>query len=210
MAVVTDSSRRRARPHPRRHGRFLTAVWTLATIVGLNAPATAARSAPAEPRPAVAQEYDLKATFLFHFAQFVEWPAETLPDKAPFTIGIIGNDPFGKSLDEIVANETIVGHKLVIRRYQDISQIDSCQILFIAPSEAKRLDQLLSHLNRRSVLTVGDSRDFALRSGIIGFVISDKRLRLVINLAAASAAKLTISSKLLRQSEIVGPAPVRE
>ena len=92
----------------------------------------------------------------------------------------------------------------------NISQIDSCQILFIAPSEAKRLDQLLSHLNRRSVLTVGDSRDFALRSGIIGFVISDKRLRLVINLAAASAAKLTISSKLLRQSEIVGPAPVRE
>ena len=155
-------------------------------------------------------EYDLKATFLFHFAQFVEWPSETLPDKAPFTIGIFGNDPFGKSLDEIVANETIEGHKLVIRRFQTVSQIDSCQILFIAPSEASRLDQLLSHLNRRSVLTVGDTRDFALRSGIIGFVISDKRLRLVINLAAANAAKLTISSKLLRQSEIVGPAPARE
>jgi len=155
-------------------------------------------------------EYDLKATFLFHFAQFVEWPAETLPDKAPFTIGIIGNDPFGKSLDEIVANETVEGHKLVVRRFQNVSQIDSCQILFVAPSEASRLDQLLSHLNSRSVLTVGDSRDFALRSGIIGFVISDKRLRLVVNLAAANAAKLTISSKLLRQSEIVGPAPVRE
>ena len=156
------------------------------------------------------QEYDLKATFLFHFAQFVEWPAETLPDKVPFTIGIIGNDPFGKSLDEIVANETVEGHKLVVRRFQNVSQIDSCQILFIAPSEASRLDQLLSHLSRRSILTVGDTKDFALRSGIIGFVISDKRLRLVINLAAANAAKLTISSKLLRQSEIVGPAPVRE
>jgi len=155
-------------------------------------------------------EYDLKATFLFHFAEFVEWPAETLPDKAPFTIGIIGNDPFGKSLDEIVANEVVDGHKLLVRRFQSVSQIDSCQILFIAPSEASRLDQLLSHLNRRSVLTVGDTRDFALRSGIIGFVISEKRLRLAVNLAAANAAKLTISSKLLRQSEIVGPAPVRE
>ena len=155
-------------------------------------------------------EYDLKATFLFHFAQFVEWPSETLPDKSPFTIGIIGDDPFGKALDEIVANEVVEGHKLVVRRFKSVSQIDSCQILFIAPSEASRLDELLSHLNRRSVLTVGDSREFALRSGIIGFVISQKRLRLVVNLAAASAAKLTISSQLLRQSEIVGPAPVRE
>ena len=155
-------------------------------------------------------EYDLKATFLFHFAQFVGWPSETLADKAPFTIGIIGNDPFGKSLDEIVANESVEGHKLIIRRFQSVSQIDSCQILFIAPSEASRLDEVLSHLNRRSVLTVGDTREFALRSGIIGFVIAEKRLRLVINLAAANAAKLTISSKLLRQSEIVGPVPVRE
>ena len=70
-------------------------------------------------------EYDLKATFLFHFAQFVGWPSETLADKAPFTIGIIGNDPFGKSLDEIVANESVEGHKLIIRRFQSVSQIDS-------------------------------------------------------------------------------------
>jgi len=179
-------------------------VLILALVVVLH-PSTALSGATKSTR-----EYDLKATFLFHFAQFVEWPSETLPDKVPFTIGIFGNDPFGKSLDEIIANETVEGHKLVVRRFQTVSQIDSCQILFIAPSEASRLDQLLSHLNRRSVLTVGDSRDFALRSGIIGFVISEKRLRLVINLAAANAAKLTISSKLLRQSEIVGPAPVRE
>lgn len=155
-------------------------------------------------------EYDLKATFLFHFSQFVEWPAGALPANTPFTIGIIGNDPFGESLDEIVANEVVDGHKLLIRRFQSASQIDSCQILFVAPSEAGRWDQLLPRLNHRSVLTVGDTRNFALHSGIIGFVISEKRLRLVINVAAANAAGLTISSKLLRQSEIVGPAPERE
>ena len=156
-------------------------------------------------------EYDLKAAFLFHFAQFVQWPPEALPDKnTPLTIGILGEDPFGKSLDEIVANESVGGHKLLVRRFQRVSQADSCHILFISSSEKSRLDQVLSVVNRRSILTVGETKDFAQRSGMIGFVVAEKRLRLAINLAAANAARLTISSKLLRQSEIVGPVRVQE
>lgn len=156
-------------------------------------------------------EYDLKAAFLFHFAQFVDWPPEALPDAdTPFTIGILGDDPFGRSLDEIVGSESVGGHKLVVRRFQDVEQIDSCQILFISPSEARRLDRILAHLDGRNVLTVGETKDFALRSGVIGFVIADKRVRLVINLAAARAARLTISSKLLRQAEIVGAVRMQE
>jgi len=156
-------------------------------------------------------EYDLKAAFLFHFAQFVQWPPEALPEKnTPLTIGILGEDPFGKSLDEIVANETVGGHKLLVRRFQRVSQADSCHILFISSSERGRMDQVLSRVNRRSILTVGETKDFAQRFGIIGFVVAEKRLRLAVNLAAANAAKLTISSKLLRQSEIVGPVQVQQ
>jgi uncharacterized protein DUF4154 len=167
--------------------------------------------APAPAGTKVTHEYDLKAAFMFHFAQFVQWPQDALPERnTPLTIGILGEDPFGKSLDEIVANEAVGGHKLVVRRFQNVNQITSCHILFISPSEAGRMDQILQHLGRRSILTVGETKDFAVRSGIIGFVISEKRLRLAINLAAANAARLTISSKLLRQSQIVGAARVQE
>lgn len=166
---------------------------------------------PVGAAPKLTHEYDLKAAFMFHFAQFVEWPSKAMPEKnTPFTIGIFGNDPFGKSLDDMVGSEAVRGHKLVVRRFQNISQIDSCHILFVSPSEQAQLDQILSRLRGRSVLTVGETKDFAQRSGIIGFVIAEKRLRLAVNLAAANAAKLTISSKLLRQSEIVGPSGVRQ
>jgi len=204
MAVVTDSSRRRARPHPRRHGRFLTAVWTLATIVGLNAPATAARSAPAEPRPAVAQEYDLKAAFLFNFAQFVDWPPDAFPAATtPITIGVLGEDPFGASLDLLLAGETIHNRQLLVRRYQSVDQVDSCHILFISTSEASQLNHIFKVLARRSILTVGETQGFAAHAGVVGFALSKRRLRLEINTAAATAARLTISSKLLRQALIV-------
>ena len=54
----------------------------------------------ATPRSAAAQEYDLKAAFLFNFAQFVEWPRDAFSENTtPIIIGVLGQDPFGASLD---------------------------------------------------------------------------------------------------------------
>src|SRR5882724_9097047 len=54
------------------------------------------------------KEYQVKAAFLFHFAQFVAWPdsAFSRPED-PFVIGILGADPFGGYLDEVVRGEKI-------------------------------------------------------------------------------------------------------
>ncbi len=150
-------------------------------------------------------EYDLKAVFLFQFAHFVEWPAKAFSDdRAPITIGVLGDDPFGGGLDEIVANEVVGGRKLIVRRYRGMDQVDSCHILFICASESDRMVTILGKLRGRSVLTVGDTDQFVTQNGIIGFKLSKNRLKLRINLAAADTAKLIISSKLLRQAEIVG------
>jgi len=150
-------------------------------------------------------EYDLKAAFLFNFTHFVQWPADLLPANKPLTIGILGEDPFGGSLDEMVSNETVEGHKLLVRRLPSADRADSCHIVFISSKEATRLERAKTPFKGRGVLTVGESKDFAQRSGIIGFVVAERRLQLVVNLSAANAAGLTISSKLLRQSRIVGP-----
>jgi hypothetical protein len=162
-------------------------------------PGVSANGAPAVTRT---PEYDLKAVFLFQFAHFVEWPAKAFSDDhSPITIGVLGEDPFGGGLDEIVANEVVGGRKLIVRRYRGMDQVDSCHILFICASEADRMVMILSRLRGRSVLTVGDQ--FVTQNGIIGFRLSKNRLKLRINIAAADTAKLTISSKLLRQAEIV-------
>jgi hypothetical protein len=156
--------------------------------------------------PRTAGEYDLKAAFLFNFAHFVEWPPEAYATAhTPITIGILGDDPFGSSLDQMVAHETVNNRKLIVRRYRSLEELGSCHILFISPSQADRMSEVLDRLERRSVLTVGDGGDFASRAGMIGFEVVNRRLHLRINLAAVSAAKLTISSKLLRQADIVNP-----
>lgn len=157
------------------------------------------------PSAGATREYDLKAAFLFNFAHYVEWPKDAfLTEAAPVTIGILGEDPFRKSLDEIVANEMVGGRKLVVRRFASIEQLEPCQILFVSASHAKHLDQVLAKLGKKSVLTVGDAEGFTAHSGMIGFEMVKNRLKLRINLPVARAAGLTISSQLLRQATIVG------
>jgi hypothetical protein len=154
--------------------------------------------------PALAQEYEIKAVFLYNFAQFVEWPPEAFPDKsAPLVIGILGADPFGAYMDDVVRGETVNGRPFVIRRLARAEEVDGCHILFISNSESGHLDEILDSLKGKSVLTVGEMDGFSKFGGMIRFVTENNKVRLRINVTAAKTAGLKISSKLLRPAQIV-------
>jgi len=166
--------------------------------------AFASLSAGALPAPPTA-EYQVKAAYLFNFGQFVEWPLQAYDSPtAPFVIGVVGDDPFGKTLDEVVAGESLGGHPLVVRRFRNPEDISACNILFIGRSEAGRLEETLKALKGRSVLTVTDIAGAERRGAIIVLVNDNNRIRMRINVAAAKASNLVISSKLLRPAEVVG------
>lgn len=157
--------------------------------------------------PAQVADYQVKAVFLFNFTEFVRWPSQKLADtKSPIAICVLGDDPFGGYLDATIRGETVGKRRLVVRRYRHVEDVDSCQILFISNSEIARLAPIFDYLKNRSILTVGDADGFARRGGMVCFVTQDDRIRLRVNLAAAKAAGLTLSSKLLRVAEIV-PSP---
>jgi hypothetical protein len=150
-------------------------------------------------------EYQVKAVFLFNFAHFVEWPPTAFGSaNQPFVIGVLGDDPFGARLAEVVRGEQISQHPLTVRHLRDLSNVDDCQILYIDRSKDTQLTQILGALQRRSTLTVSDMNDSSQRGVMIQFLTENNRIRLRINVDSARAAGLTISSKLLRPAEIVG------
>jgi len=160
-----------------------------------------ALQSPAQTVPS--REYQVKAVFLYNFAQFVDWPTNAFSDPhAPLVVGILGDDPFGTFLDDTVRGEKVNDHPLVVRRYHGVDEIKDCHILFVSRSEAKDAARVLDNLKGRNILTVGDFDGFAKSGGVVRFV-TDKTIKLRINLDAAKAADLTISSKLLRPAEIV-------
>jgi hypothetical protein len=155
---------------------------------------------------ATSKEYRVKAVFVYNFAHFIAWPPSAFSTpNAPIVIGVLGDEPFASDLDELVRGETANNHPLVVQRYQEIGQIKTCHILFVSRSAAKQLEQIVANLRSRSVLTVGDSDNFAQRGGMIRLVTENNKIRFRVNVEAAKAANLTISSKLLRAAEIVEP-----
>ena len=154
---------------------------------------------------ATPSEYQLKAVFLFNFAQFVEWPASAFPDpRTPFVIGVLGRDPFGPELDGVVRGETVNGRPLVIERYHNIEELHNCNILFIGRTEIGALPQILAVLRGRSILTVSDAEEADQSGVMIRLLTRSNRIHLQIDVSAAKAGNLVISSKLLRPAEIVG------
>ena len=153
-------------------------------------------------------EYQVKAAFLYNFTKFTDWPDSAFASAdAPIIIGIVGVDPFGKTLDDLANGEIVRGHPLVIKRLHAGDDLRTCHVLFIGRVEKNQLPTLLQNLKASPVLTVSDSPDFADQGGMVNFVLVQEKVKLEINQVSAEQAGLKISAKLLRLARIVNYTP---
>ncbi|HEX9129156.1 MAG TPA: YfiR family protein [Gemmatimonadaceae bacterium] len=151
----------------------------------------------------VAAEYQVKAAYLLNFARFVEWPARVLPPSAPMQIAIVGADPFGGALEEVLRGQSVNGHSIQLRHQRWDDVLTPYEIVFISASEEPHLPEILRRLGNSSVLTVSDIDRFSLRGGAIEFRTVGNRVRFDINRTSAITADLSISSKLLSVARAV-------
>ncbi len=166
--------------------------------------AAALLCAPAPARAAQPNEYALKAVFLYNFCRFIDWPDAAFSSPTdPLVIGVLGENPFGTLLEEAVSDETFRGRNIRIESYRSAREIGRCQLLFVSASESARLPETLAAVAGRSVVTVGETENFVEHGGMIALVADRNRVRLLINPGLLRAARLEVSSKLLRVAEIV-------
>ncbi len=148
-------------------------------------------------------EYLIKAAFLYNFAKFVEWPDDAFTSpKSPIKLCIVGDDPFGVAIKSI-QGKTVRGRDLVIKFVSRAKDLDWCHILFVSASEKDKLAQVYHHIKNPNALTVGDMTHFTRRGGIIQLFKTGTKIKFEINIDAAKAAELKISSKLLNLAKIV-------
>lgn len=162
---------------------------------------------PATAEDQTVSESQLKSAFLYNFTKFVEWPnAASEATNAPFTIGVVGDDVFGRRLDEVVRSETVHGHPIVVQRIKRGDSGSDCQILFISRSENGNLESLLKSVAGRPVLTVAETEGSAVRGVMVNLLVLKGSLKMEINRAEAQRAQLEIRSDLLKLAKIVTTA----
>ncbi|MBZ5661922.1 MAG: YfiR family protein [Acidobacteriia bacterium] len=163
---------------------FLAAVWM-----------PAQRSMRAQQGPT---DSEVKAAYLFNFLKFVDWPDDAARvTQTQWVLGVVGDTPVDEDLKQLVTGKSIRGRELEVKNFTTIEDLRGCHILFIGASEKKRLPAILAGLHGSSVLTVADMDHFVESGGMIQFVIQDSRVRVAIDVGAASRAHLKVSSKLL-------------
>jgi uncharacterized protein DUF4154 len=149
-------------------------------------------------------EYKVKAAYLYYFTTFVEWPSQDSAGAGQtLAVCVLGEDPFGSTLDETLRGKSVNNKRIVVRRIASVKEARECQVLFIGSSERNRLPSILKALDDAAVLTVGDLGQFAERGGQIAFRTEERKVRFDINVAAVEKAHLKISSQLMKLGRIV-------
>jgi hypothetical protein len=147
--------------------------------------------------PVTADEYDLKAAFLYNFAKFVEWPSDKLkPDDSPLIVGVAGQDAF-EHVSAVIREKKIDKHDIVVRLLADKNEIKGCHILFLTRSQKQETSVMVAAANQAGVLTIGETDEFMEAGGMVRFFIESDNLRLEIAPDTARRAGLGIKANAL-------------
>jgi hypothetical protein len=153
--------------------------------------------AGATPGPAV--EYQVKASLVFNFMHFIEWPGDAFESGGQIIVCLIGRDVYGNAL-RLLEREVVQGRSLAVKTYGLWYPVlaNSCHVVIFSREERASVRQALVAMADKSVLSVGETPGFLEDGGIIRFTIIEDTVQFEVNLDAAKRARLNISSKLLR------------
>lgn len=175
---------------PRRVSRYLTfsALW-VTLVSGTFTSASPARAADIHSEDAV------KAAYLYRFASYIDWPAESSASK--FVIAVLDSPDVTRELTRLLPAHLIENRAVEIRPVSGVRDLDSPAILFVGAGHADSLRTLLPSLAPKSTLIVTDEEGGLNAGSVLNFLTVDRRVRFEVSLTAADRARLKISSELL-------------
>jgi hypothetical protein len=156
---------------------------------------------PAFAQPEQAREYEIKATFVYHFTKYIRWP--DIDSAETFDIGILGKSEITAPLEEIARKRSAYDKRIRILHFNSIRHVDDCHLLFIPSSEKENLQEILSVVENKSILTVGESEGFAREGVAINFIILEGKTKFELNSRVIDRAGLQVSSQLIKLAILI-------
>lgn len=183
-----------------RQGWRLRQGWgsALLTLLGLASTALAIAQQPFS-------DLEVKAVFLYNFANFVNWPpASGQGSTQPFRYCVL-DDEITPVLQKAIKNETVGGRSLLVQEKVTAANLAECQVLYLAKGRLRGAEiwELVRGAPAVHVLTVSDLEGFETQGGMIALVRQDRRIHPRINIDTVERGKLRISAKLLNLATVV-------
>jgi hypothetical protein len=145
--------------------------------------------------PALPNDSDVEAAFIFNIVKYTDWPSETLPKDGNLFLCYVGeSSPLGKSIAELKGKQINL-HNLEIRTTTRLTNLGNCHVIVLGDSSDLHS---LNKVNASSALIIGNGESFVDEGGGIGLFSIGNRIRFDINLDSTSEKGLKISVNLLR------------
>ena len=153
-------------------------------------------------------EYQSKASALVNLPSFIEWPESAFPSgQTSFSVCVLGDFGFGISLAKLARGRRTHGRPIEIHWFKKDQDLQTCQILYVSRSKAKRYAKILDGVRGSNKLTIGETPNFLDAGGAIVLSFEPEGLRFDVNLGATNAAHLKINSNLLALARCVLNTP---
>lgn len=146
-------------------------------------------------------EYEVKSAYLLNFLLYTTWPDAVLGDGDPLVVCILGDDPFGEFLARALEGRRAQGHPIRMLQVDRVVEADRCHAGFIAERNRIPAEVWLERLEGKSVLTIGEGEAFLDAGGMISLVLDDQAVRFQASPRALRAARLDLSSRVLRLAQ---------
>jgi len=149
-------------------------------------------------------EQQVRAQFVYNFANFVDWPDDAFAnDAAPIKVCLFGEVDFAPYL--YTFSGTLIGDRpLVVQKADEIEQIRAgCHILYVGQDERVRLPTFWKEIQYIYVLSIGDRQGFADKGGIINILRTRDRVQFDVNIENALINGLFLDSDLLALARVI-------
>lgn len=149
-------------------------------------------------------EQQVRAQFVYNFANFVEWPDDAFADSnAPIKVCLFGEVDFAPYL--YTFGGTRIGERtLVVQKADQVEEIRSgCHILYVGQDERVRLPTFWQEIQYIYVLSIGDRQGFADKGGIINILRTRDRVQFDVNIENALLNGLFLDSDLLALARVI-------
>jgi hypothetical protein len=146
-----------------------------------------------------AQDVDYKAysLFVYNFMKYTEWTGDA--GKGDFIIGVLGDSPITKELNDLASSKKLKGRNIIIKKYSTAAECGNCHLLYVASSKSSMLKSIKEALKTKPVLIVGEREGLANKGAGISFVtLDDDTLKFDINKKEIEQHGLKVASQLLQ------------
>jgi len=144
----------------------------------------------------IMEQYELKATFLIRFLDYVSW--ENRAKNQTLKIAILEKCPITNSLLEIAKNK-----KIEVKEYENLDDLSYDNIIFVPYNCTVPIEKIVSKFSGKPVLIVTEHEGFGKKGAHMNFIMLDDKLKFEVNLKAIKKSGIGISSFLLQHAIIV-------